>query len=251
VSSSFGAPRDEPILVIQKLSFMGAFARYYWAPTVYVTSDGVMITQAPNPEQYPGPALPNLRQRTLGAEAIARLRQLATEGGLEQPPFDYHASPVLADTTRVTYLAADGRTVVHEAYALGSGGDDQFSEAEREARAKLAAFVRLVRDEPEALAPDVGPEEPYIPQAFELRTPLVEPRPPAEGGPVPEPAILPWPLPSIRIGAGQACTPVTGPDAETLLESMRQANELTRWDQNGQAYRLDVQVSLPGEGLCR
>jgi hypothetical protein len=255
-----------PLVVVEDVGgFVAPGVLFNRLPRAYVTADARLITPGPMILIYPGPALPNLRERALDPVALGALRALAAQAQLDQPPPDYGTPPVAdATTTVVTYRAEDGRTFVHQAYALDigrgpDGGDDGLTEAQRDARARLQHFVDSVAD-PAALGPGVGSDLRYVPQAFVVRAAPVDDAEGAEqpgtgtgtGNPaVPAPTVQAWPVESVRLAQSGTCTPVTGPDAATLHTALSQANQLTRWSQDGQVYAVSVRVSLPGEGLCR
>jgi hypothetical protein len=261
-----GATASEPLLVVDDVGgFVAPQALFNRLPRIYVTADARLITPGPMILIYPGPALPNLREQALDADAVASLRALATAAGIDQPPPDY-GTPRVADatTTEVTYRAADGRTYVHQAYALGLS-DDGLTDAQRNARDQLQRFVESAGNSA-ALGPGVGPDRPYAVVAFVVRAAPVDGAQPSAGDPAtgatsatdgaavphePRPTVQAWPVESVRLAQSGVCTPVTGPDAETLRDALGQANQLTQWSQDGQVYAVSVRPSLPGEGLCR
>src|SRR3954468_18183607 len=101
--------------------FVAPAALFNRLPKVFVSADGRFVTPGPQILIYPGPALPNLRQRQVTDAGIATLRELAEAAGLDRRPPDY-GQPGVADmpTTVVTYRDAAGRTFVHRVDALES-----------------------------------------------------------------------------------------------------------------------------------
>ncbi|GGC02269.1 hypothetical protein GCM10010972_14010 [Cellulomonas carbonis] len=75
---------------------------------------------------------------------------------------------------------------------------------------------------------------------------------PVEQGSMPseiERQVLPWPVPTSLADAEQ-CVVVEGDEAATLLETLRGANQLTMWEQDGVTYEAAIRPLLPHEDGC-
>src|SRR5690606_22560924 len=155
---------------------------------------------------------------------VDALLDRARDLGLLDEPLDF-GHPTVTDlpTTRVT-ITADGRTVQHEAYALeeDSGVDADQSENRRRLRDFIAEASGGAPGDriwsPDALAVTViGP---YTADAD-------------TGAQAP----VDWPLATApETGDGFPCTLVDGPDVDTLLAALGDANELTPWVIDGEEY---------------
>ena len=236
----------------------GGFVPYGWdfrqVPSLTVYGDGRAIVHGPVTLQYPGAALPNLRDVRLADGAVEQILTAAEEAGLLAPPPDY-GMPGITDvpTTTVT-IVADGETYEHAVYAFGmesatvpEGGeawDDGLTDAQHEARAALAAVVQKATELADAGAAS-GEEAYEIPGVALLAIPAG-----SWGDPELTPAVLPWPLPSVALADAASCAAVVGDDAVPLLDVLRDASELTQFEQDGVAYQVFVRPLLPHESSC-
>ena len=219
-------------------------------PTVTVLGDGTVITGAPVPAIYPGPAIPPLQQSRVDASGVDRLMARAKDLGLLEGPLDFGRPPVAdAPNTTVT-IVAGGTTHRHVAYALGivdrepaGGGVPGLTAQQVANRRAVGQFVEAANALPpgrEAWVPsavavyDVGPyePEPQLPQRA-MAWPLS--RPPAT---------------ATAAGGTRPCTLVEGAEAATLLDALARANARTPWTVNGVARSLAFRPILPGQPGC-
>ena len=216
-------------------------------PSAFVTADGRLISVGPQILIFPGPALPNLRQRQLTEAGVLRVRQLAEDAGLAHRPPDYGLPPVAdVPTTVFTYRDAEGRTFVHRVEALGFDGG--LTPVQVQAREALRRLLGQLADPEGSLgASQVGPDTAFEPDAFRIRA---APAPDGPGEDGIEPQLLPWPVDSVSLAQPADCTPVTGPDAALLRRALGTANQLTRWTQDGVTYTVQIRPVLPGESAC-
>lgn len=251
---------DGSTLVLQ-LHAAGGFVPWGYdfanVPEVSVYADGTAVVHGPMTLQYPGAALPNLQTLQLPDGVLDELVAAAAQAGLLAPPPEY-GQPGVTDlpSTHVT-IAVGGETFEHVAYALGAGpgedgpdsegmfggGASGLTEEQSAARQALGAFVRQVRD-----AVGAGGEEQYVPTAFGVLAMAQDPAATADvegldGG------VLPWPVGGGLADAGE-CLLVDGEDAATLLATLAEANELTRFEQDGVTYDVFVRPLLPHESSC-
>lgn len=112
-----------------------------------------------------------------------------------------------------------------------------------EARVGLNDFLAAVY----AIVP-MGDGEPYDITAF-----AVAGRPADAGVDVdPEfaPQVVPWPLESVALADLGQCVVVEDDDAATLLETLREANQLTQFEDDGTTYEVWFRPLLPHESEC-
>jgi hypothetical protein len=221
-------------------------------PAFSLYGDGRIITEGPQIEIYPGPALPNLVVRTVSDDGVQAILAAAEDAGLTSGDASY-PYPCVADVpdTRFTVVAG-GRTSVVTATALGAG-EGPCQGADVAARAKLFAFWTKLGDLA-AWLPEgsIGPEDTYTPDAFRIYV-----RPYAATDPSLRQEPVRWPgSPLSAVGEpvdlvqGVRCGVVAGSDASRVLEAAAAANQLTPWSSGGQEFGLAFRPLLPDESGC-
>lgn len=274
---------DAPVLqVVVGGGFVPMGYDFSRVPDLTVYADGRAITHGPQIEIWPPPALPNLLVTELSEEDVAALVESARDAGLLGELPEYGQPPVAdAPTTTVT-VTVDGTTYVHAANALGIGdgagldgdglegdgleGDglgeempgepamDGLSDDSRAARVALAEFVAGAHE----LVGTAGTGDPYEITAFGVfARPAVETTVPDDTLAEPEPGVEPelerqvlaWPLDVALAGASE-CVLVDGADAQTLRDSLLQANMATAFEQDGVRYDAFFRPLLPHEDGC-
>lgn len=233
------------------LAPIGALAGRF--PSFTLTGDGLAITEGPQIEIYPPPALPNLLEQRVTDEGVAAVLGLASDAGLLGPDRSWDAGGKMADATTTTFtVTADGRTHTVSAYALGYGEQGLGAE-EEQARARLTAFqgamFDLARSLPEGT---VGEQRPYEPPAIAL---FVHPY-----DQVADPSLqqrdVAWPLSTALATFGDAtdgglrCGVVRGADLEILEPELRTATTLTPWVDESGTFALTLRPMLPSETAC-
>jgi hypothetical protein len=219
---------DEVVLRIEHLGgFVPAQTLAARLPIVTVYGDGRVITQGLTILIYPGPALPNILERRIGAADLSRLVTMAVEAGVGSQ-VDY-GTPGVTDVpeTRFTVSTSDG-VLTSTVYALDI--DDEGLTAEQvAARQKLRDLQAALTDLPATLGAEAaGEERPYEPVALAaLTSPYVSP----EDGPDLEQPEMAWPgpaLPGEPLGSlpDLRCVTVTGDDLAAVLEAAAGANTL-------------------------
>jgi len=223
-------------------------------PQFSLFGDGRLITEGPQMEIYPGPALPNVLQQTITEDGIQAILDAAREAGLMGPDARYDFGCVTDAPTTTFTLVADGERHVVSAYALGMDAG-ACPGSDTAARAKLAAFQTKLGDLTSWLPQgSVGGQTSF--ESSEMRVYAQ----PYAGSPDPglvEPP-MDWPLtkPLSSFGQpvvgleGMRCGVVAGQDLASLLPDARTANELTPWRSGGQTYSLIFRPLLPDEHAC-
>ncbi len=221
-------------------------------PRFSLFGDGTLITQGPQMEIYPGPALPALIATPISEEGVQAILEATRGAGLFGPNRHYDF-PCIADVGTTTFtLNAEAEHHVVSAYALSEGQSD-CPGVDTGARAKLARFQAKLGDLRSWLPEgSVGQDGQY---AFtELRVYVR----PYTGDPTLSEREVAWPLTTPLADFGQAvanlpdtrCGVVGGDELATLLPDVRSANELTPWTSEGRSYGLLFRPLLPDEHGC-
>ena len=210
-------------------------------PSLMVLGDGRVVQPGPTTMQYPGPLLPNLQERSITAEGIQRLLDLAGEHGLlADVTYDRPGGIMDAPDTVVT-ISAGGRTYEHRAYALGVAGDDG-RETDPD-RARLQDFVEVVTDLGQSREEGLGQEQPYRAEAYVVRAVPAEPETTPDGI---EPRVVDWPASApVRLVDAGECAEVPAPAVADVLAG---ADQLTLFVDAGVSYSVTAAPLLPGRG---
>ncbi len=223
-------------------------------PTWSLFADGRIITEGPQIEIYPGPALPSVQVQTISEEGIQAILEAAKAAGLMGPDGTYGQGCVADAPTTTFTVYADGTKHVVSAYALGMVPGSCPGE-DTEARAKLATFAAKLSDLAGWLPKGSIGEQ----GQFELSEMRVFVQPYAGS---PEPGLhqtaIDWPLSDPLSSFGKAdatygdfrCGVVGGADLAKLLADAQRANELTPWRSDGADFSLIFRPLLPDEHTC-
>jgi len=223
-------------------------------PSWSLYGDGRIVTEGPQIEIYPQPALPNLLVRRVTEDGVQAILQAARDAGLMDGDVTF-PNPCVADAPDTIFtMAAEGSTSVVSAAALGLDGEGACEGVDTEARAKLAAFQNDLGDLERWLPKgSVGVEEPYAVEDLRIFTLAYQ------GDPnLPQESVK-WPLAAPLDSFGEAaedgleearCGTVTGSDLEALRPSLETANQLTPWSSGAERYRLLLRPLLPDEHGC-
>lgn len=255
---------DGTTLVLQ-VDVAGGFVPWGYefgsVPGLSIYADGTAVVPGPTTLEYPGAVLPNLQVVTLPDGALDEIVAAALDADLLVPPAavpDY-GQPNITDMPGTTVtIVVGGETFVHSAYALGSvegesgpddpgmfdGGDSGLTEDQAAARVVLAQFLLEVQD----LVGATGAEDAYPVSALGvLAAPVPEDQPVEEGF---EPTVVPWPLADVPLAGAGECAIVEGDDAQTLLATLADANQLTQFEQDAVVYQAWFRPLLPHETSC-
>ena len=224
-------------------------------PLVLVTADGRVISQGPQLAIYPGPLMPNLQVRTLAAEGLQDLLDLAQEQGLLEDAH-YDLLTIADATTTILSITIDGRTTRVSAYALAEGLEAG-SSTDAEADAGRAAL----RDYLDALTaiPDSAFVDESSPYAFTSLRLFASPAVVVPGSEFPgEQPPIDWPLRELgaagdEVGNGQLgfrCQVLTGDDLSAALPLLADANQLSVFRSGDELWTLVPRPLLPGEEGC-
>lgn len=243
-----GTPGGELVLrMTQEGGFVPAERIVGRIPEVSVYADGRVITEGPVPAIYPGPAMPNLQVTTIGADQVASLAKEAQDAGVRTGSDLGQPNVADAPNTRIDVIV-DGTTQSISVSALGEAqpNDPKLTPAQRDARAKLAAFAEKVRQygtgeqsKPYAAEKIAALAQPYVKQDDGLPGNFT---PVAWTGPA-----LPGEFlnPNVKIG----CVIADGPAVRSATEQAK-ANQQTPWTSGKEQFRITFRPLLPDETGC-
>ena len=249
-STPAGSSPDALVLRIERLGgFMAPDQQLGRLPVVSVYGDGRVVTQGPQIAVYPGPALPNLQVQQIDPAAVDGLLGKAAAAGVKSGADLGQPGVADAPTTRITVATPAGtRSVDAVALSEAQADDPRLTTAQRDARAKLAAFVQEVTDLSAAQGMPVA--QPYQPAAIAaLALPYVKP----ENGLPAQPKPVAWPGPALPGGTltGSAgCVVTTGAQTAAVLAAAKSANVITPWTSAGRQWTVIFRPLLPDESGC-
>ena len=231
--------------------------RFGIPPVAVVTGAGTYITVGPTDAMYPGPALPNLLGRSIDEAGRVRILAEAQRLGLLTGRTDFTGgSGVPGGITGQIELTVDGNRVTLT-------GDPEASiqcittpcDPPPGTPAAFAELWAKVQDPGSWLGDAVGPEAPYVADAYAL---LIGPPPPPELS-VPTP-VIDWPLDGALGSFGvpvandtRRCGNAVGDDASTLRPALEQATQASPWSQDPTTSATVGIVARPfvaGEDPC-
>src|SRR4051794_23874998 len=172
VSNNAGAPPPTPdSSLVLRVDYSGGFVTPQTLatrlPLISVYADGRVITTGPQVAIYPGPALPNLQERTIDAAAVQKLVQLALDKGVGTKTDLGEPSVSDMPSTRFT-VVSDGTTHTTDAYALvqDDAATAGLTGAQKSARADLLGLVDALTDLDGTLGRGAaGTDRAYVPDA--------------------------------------------------------------------------------------
>ena len=230
--------------------------RYGEWPYFNLYGDGTLITQGPQIEIYPPPALPAMVSQHIDEAGMEAIVEAAREAGLTDGDAQYSNAQVMDAGTTTFVVNAGGVTSTTAVYALGipPAPNDPMPADEREELDKIVTFNEQLGSLATWL-PDgsLGPEEPYTPEGLMVFAM------PYAGAPDPnlEQPDKPWPLDTPLSEFGEPmdapktrCGVVTGDDFDALWSAAEQANQLTPWTSENETYSIYFRPKLPNEREC-
>ena len=252
VAEGISVPTGADDVVVKIERGLGGFrtfqSTFAGVPALLITGDGRVFSEGPVPAIFPGPFLPNIQVAKIDPALLVELMGDAAGAGLLDQIPDYTVGqPGVTDvgSTALT-LVANGRTYVHDAYALGM---EQPEQGDAPARKALNGFIESATAKVATATSTVNSER-FIPTTYLLATQPSEISPdtttdPASGEP--QPRLQLWPG---EIGVDLKdlkCAPV---DAAKVQELFEKADQLTFFFQDSGIYSLAVRPMLPGQPGC-
>jgi hypothetical protein len=260
--------------VIVKIEYAGGFmmpqSLITRLPLFVLFGNGCYVVQGPQIEIYPAPALPNLQETCLSEEGVQEILAKAKAAGLLDGDAEYGNDMIADAATTVFTVTANGQTSTVSAYALemdATMAGSTMTDEEKEARAKLATFLQEMTGLESWIEPAMIVEPAHEYEIERMQIAVL----PADSPSAPQPEgievqTLDWPLTTDLATFGTpyltgefSCGVVEGADLTTLMESLREANELTHWvspsaatpgAEGGEEYILFLRPLFPGEEPC-
>jgi hypothetical protein len=217
-------------------------------PTVSVYGGGQVLTPAPQPAIYPGPALPALQVQQITPADVRHLVDLASRSGVGSG--QDLGTPAVADapTTHFTLRTNTG-VATTTVLALGMVDDRSLTPSQRAGRAALRDLVAALSDLRATLGsvPAAVPFEPsgVVAVAHNWTDP--------HDASVPPPPPVAWPgpaLPGTYVGMGLTCVTASGSAGAAVMAAAAHANALTPWMFEGSRWTLFLRPLLPDETGC-
>ncbi|AGL18422.1 hypothetical protein [Actinoplanes sp. N902-109] len=231
------------VRVQQTGGFVSADQRAGRLPATSVYADGRVIFEGPVTAIYPGPALPNVQVVAISPEQAQQFADQAVKAGVSKGT-DF-GRPGVADAP-ATRITAGGQTVTVEALGEARTDDPRLTDAQKQARTELKAFLDTldkvksgapVAYEPTAVAAVVGVyHDPGD-------TTVEKPRTVAWPGPALPGAVL-------AKNTGLTCVTATGDQASAVLDAAARANAATPWSSGGKVWSVRLRPLLPDETSC-
>jgi hypothetical protein len=218
-------------------------------PTVSVYGDGQVVTPAPMPAIYPGPALPSLMVQQISVADVRHLVDLASRAGVGSG--QDLGTPAVTDAPSTHFLLRTNTgfaatTVI----ALGMTDDSSLSAAQRAGRAALRDLVTAVSDLHTTLG-TAAPAVAFAPAGVvAVAQNWTAPRDPS----VPTQAPVAWPgpaLPGMYVGMGLTCVSASGGVGTAVMAAAAHANVLTPWTFEDGRWTLNLRPLLPDETGCQ
>jgi hypothetical protein len=213
-------------------------------PQISVYGDGRVISQGAVPAIYPGPALPNVQQSMITPELVRQLVREGLAAGVRNGTDLGQPAVADAPSTRVTVVSGGGKQVVTiNALSEAPSNDRRLSTEQRDARAKIAGYVKKLA----ALPKNTTAYQPTALAVFAApwAKPAAGPVPPAKAWPGPA-----LPGPDVDPATRAGCVAVTGAQTPKVLAAAKGANALTPWTTGSSKWKIVFRPLLPDEGGC-
>jgi hypothetical protein len=241
--------------------FVAPQAQLLRFPQFSLYGDGTVVTEGPQIEIYPQPAMPPLLATPLAEPGVQAVLRAAEQAGLGGPDRTYDAErvPDAPATVFTLNLGGTTRTVTVTALGLSSGTPSDVPPEERRARAALQALTGQLADLQSWLpSGSVGTDHPFQPASTRV---FVTPGAPQGSSGAPPQPTIDWPIaPPLASfgspistplnGGAVRCGIVTGADLSKLLPLAERANQLTPWASGGHLFALAFRPLLPDESGC-
>jgi len=233
--------------------FVGPNAIRTRLPIVSVYADGRIMSSGLTPAIYPGPLLPTIVVRTVGAAGAAGILKAAADAGLTGADGSYGPGPMPDAAQTVITVVHDGRPTVSTFNSLepsqvqpGTGVTD-----DRVLTAAAQLLGRLMAND--SFGGTAGPEGSYTALGFQL---FVSPGPPDVSDPSLARPPISWPLATPLASFGKVDTlgadgarvgVVIGSDAATIGPILASATQIKPFLSGGRQWTVAAKPLLPDE----
>jgi hypothetical protein len=225
--------------------------RFGSTPAIVITLDGRALTAGPVPAIFPGPLVAPIVQRQVSAAGWRTVVELARASGLLSRSGQI-GDVAPGETILRLRIVADGQTSDVTVSNQFPGCLSEPCQGPPGSPQAFFGFGSRLFDLGTFLGSEVGPEAPYLPEAYGV---IVGPVPDDQGLPQPP---IDWPFADglgafgepFADGTGFRCGTVTGEDAVTLRDKLALATQISPWRDplDGSLYGLTARPLLPGDG---
>ena len=250
------ATENSPLLlrVTSEGGFTGPSANLATVPSVSVYADGRILTPGAVDAIYPGPLVPPVSGRSVGAAGAANILAAIHAAGLDVAGGSHEPGNPDMGTTVITVII-DGTPVVSRFTGLGGGppGPHPDASGSPNTGAVLDLLNRL-QDPAETWGGAATAATPYVPVAYRIFV--------APGAPAGDPPAAPvaWPLATPLADFGTPAVPdrgipglrsgiVSGQDEAALAPVLAHATAITPFTSSGASFTLYVRPLLPDEAM--
>ncbi len=233
--------------------FINPAANLAALPSVTVYTDGRILTPGPVDAIYPGPLLPPVTVRDVGAAGAAAILAAIREAGLDKPASGAPGIPGDSGTNVFTVVVDDATTISRFSGGQPGQPGGPVASPGDERTAAMALLGRLV-DPAETWGGPAAQETAYVPTGYLI---FVAPGRPASD-PQASQSPVAWPLatPLAEFGtptaadrgiAGLRQGTVLGTDAAVVGPILQRVTALTAFTSGGSEFTLSVRPLLPDE----
>lgn len=251
-------PSTPPVALLLRVTteggFIGPAANLASVPLVSVYADGRILTPGAVDAVYPGPLVPPVAVKDVGAAGAQAIVAAIQAAGLDKAGAGGGIGNPDAPTT--VFAVSIGGTTITSRFHLGGGGGPGIPGAGSPDPSVAAAgdLLNRLSDPSETWGTANPATSTLAPVAYQV---FVAPGAPAGDLPTAEPAVA-WPLSTPLDQFGAAAVPdrgitglrqgaVFGADAATLAPLFASASALTPFSSGGNLYTLFVRPLLPDE----
>ena len=235
--------------LVLRVGYEGGFTtrqnQFARVPSLLISGDGRALTAGAQTEQYPGPLLPTLTERSITEAGIQKVLERAEAAKLLQPPPDYTVPMNVADAAdTVVILSVNGQTYEHCAYALGMGAPETSP-----ARKALADFVAAVGDLPAvAGAANLGTEKLFVAESYRIQASVVTEADLANYDQTTPPVKVAWPADAgVSLATAETCAVVPASKVDAVFKT---ATQLTFFTEASAIYQVAAVAKLPGDSCA-
>ena len=240
-------PDDAVISYAEVGGFVPREFAFQQTPNLLIAGNGRVFSPGAQIEIYPGPLLPAVQVQPITEAGIQAILAAADEAGLfQQLVYEQPTNIADASTAQLT-INVNGRTYLHEAYALGLASPGDGSRETTPERQALADFIARLSDLTGVVgAAQLGEQTIFEPSEYGVEALVIDDLS-AYGADGIEPTVPEWPSDvTVRLTDASTCTVV--PAAE-VGETLAAANQLTFFEDAGVTYQVLARPVLPGS-IC-
>jgi hypothetical protein len=255
-----------PTDLVLRITVDGGFAGPGWdlrrIPVISIYGDGTVISEGPQIEIYPPPALPSIVVARMTEAGLQEVLAAAQAAGLLGPDRTLDA-PGIADapfTTIVVNAGGSVHTTTIYALAEAEGSSVEIPAEEKAARREILDFTAKLSDRANWLGDELGADTQYAYDAMRIYS--LPATPPVDGSVGGDenlpPSYADWPLEpglawfgdAFASGMNYRCGTITGKDLKEFLPVAQNTSWETYWRSGGSTYQLILRPLLPDESGC-